>query len=140
MGNFTPMSKGAARDGAEDGRAARCGRGRLQALPRWSAGVAGQRVLFLLSSLENSSRRRPLLDDVGPQTQDRLRFELANARGVYAQNLGDLVQILFFLEVQRQDGSLQARHLIDGVGQQFFQFGALQNAGREVLLIVRDIA
>src|SRR5208337_1099125 len=91
-------------------------------------------------SLEDSSRGRPLLDDVSAQAQHGLRFELANARGMDAQDFGDLVQVLFFLEVQRKDGALQPRHSVYGVGQEFFEFGALEDAGREIFLVLGDVA
>ena len=57
-----------------------------------------------------------------------------------AQDFGDLVQVLFFLEIQRQDGALQPRHFVYRVGQKFFELGAFENACREIFLILGDVA
>ncbi len=57
-----------------------------------------------------------------------------------AQNLCDLVQILFLLEIQREDGPFQARHLIHRLRQQLLQLGSLQDSRRETLFVMGDVA
>src|ERR1700678_4152689 len=142
MGNFTPMSRGAACEGLATGR-----EGSGETADCSSLAPAGFCVLVSWSliltkslGLQNSSRGRPLLDHVGPQAQHGLRFELADARGVDAQDLGNLVQVLLFLEIQRQDGSLQAWHFVHRLRQQLLQLGSLQDSRGETFFVMGDIA
>ena len=57
-----------------------------------------------------------------------------------SKDSGDLLQVLLFLEVERQDGAFETWHSIHGVGHQVFQLSALQNYPRLAFFRFRHIS
>src|SRR5262245_24896924 len=75
---------------------------------------------------------------VGAEAQDGLALELGNAGLVEIHHSGDFTQRELFTIVQPEHVLLDSRHLVDCGGEQFLQFGALEQMRGPIVLAIGD--
>src|SRR5262249_27377961 len=81
----------------------------------------------------------PGLRHAGSQPQNRLRFDLRDARFVQFDDLRDLAQGQLFRVIETQHSPLHRGNPVNALRQKPLEFGALEQRGRKAIALIRDV-